>query len=168
MYLHCHFSFTAQTHNIKNVKLIITSFCTSTCAPFYSKMFTTSTCPFRDAAYSAVTPFCQDNLYIVRNAKALCSVVLPIPKMYLFCIIKMNAKVQNSPRHELMLLWIDLPWRHDQWQLMKHIGRLPHTHGNYACALSAGKWPTVHTYDFSGGILDFFNRAVSEKTPQIF
>ena len=37
----------------------------------------------------------------------------------------------------------------------------------YACALSAGKWPTVRIV-FNGGVLDHCNRAVSEKTPQIF
>ena len=37
----------------------------------------------------------------------------------------------------------------------------------YACALSAGKWPTVRMA-FNGGVLDLCNRAVSEKTPQIF
>ena len=37
----------------------------------------------------------------------------------------------------------------------------------YACALSAGKWPTVRT-GFNRAVLDFCNREVSEKTPQIF
>ena len=37
----------------------------------------------------------------------------------------------------------------------------------YACTLSAGKWLTVRM-DFNGGVLDLCNRAVSEKTPQIF
>ena len=37
----------------------------------------------------------------------------------------------------------------------------------YACALSAGIWPTVRLA-FNGGVLDLCNRAVSEKFPQIF
>ena len=36
----------------------------------------------------------------------------------------------------------------------------------YACALSTGKWPTVRMA-FNGGVLDLYNRAASEKTPQI-
>ena len=37
----------------------------------------------------------------------------------------------------------------------------------YACALSAGKWLTVHMA-FNRGVLDLCNQAVSEKTPHIF
>ena len=66
-----------------------TSSCTSTCAPFCSKMFTTSKCPFRDATYSAVTPFCRDNLYIVRNTKPLFSV-------HLKCTSFRNAMIMNA------------------------------------------------------------------------
>ena len=36
----------------------------------------------------------------------------------------------------------------------------------YACAPSAGKWPTVRMA-FNGGVLDLCNRAVSEKNPDL-
>ena len=36
-----------------------------------------------------------------------------------------------------------------------------------ACALSAGKWPTIHMA-FNGAVLDLCSGAVSEKIPQIF
>ena len=91
-YIHC-----VQVHcTISSMwKCQLTSACTSICAPFCSKRFTTSICPFQDATYSAVTPFCQD---IVRYTKPLFSIHL---KTHLFYIITMNALKFRTLSHTM-------------------------------------------------------------------
>ena len=86
--------------------------------------------------------------------------------------------VQNPPRHVFMPLWTDLAWRHNHGNSRNstHETQLTKTSTQaayrvrvvkYACALSAGKWPTIGMA-FNGGVLDLCNGEVSEKTPQIF